>query len=63
MPYVHVRVAGKLTKKQRTQIAADFSATLHKVAGKPPKSTYIVIDEVARDHWAVGDKLLSDSKH
>ena len=30
------------------------------VAGKSPKSTYIVFEEIDRDNWAVGDTLLSE---
>lgn len=62
MPYVHLRVAGKLTTEQKTQIAKEFSETLLKVANKPKKATYLVIEEVSRDNWAIGDELLSASK-
>ena len=58
MPYVSVRVAGKLTRDQKTTIAKEFSETLEKTAGKPKDSTYIVFDEVERENWAKGDKLL-----
>ena len=61
MPYINVKVAGTLTKEQRKEIARDFSATLEKVAGKKPSSTYIVFEEIERDSWAVGDTLLSDN--
>lgn len=62
MPYVHLRVAGKLTNEQKTQIAKEFSETLLKVANKPKKATYLVIEEVSRDNWAIGDELLSAAK-
>ena len=58
MPYVSVRVAGKLTREQKTAIAKEFAETLQKVAGKPKDSTYLVFDEVERENWAKGDKLL-----
>ncbi len=58
MPYVNVRVAGKLSKEQKTAIAKSFAETLEKVAGKPKDSTYLVFDEVDRENWAKGDKLL-----
>ena len=58
MPYVSVRVAGKLTREQKTAIAKEFAETLQKVAGKPKDSTYLVFDEVERENWAQGDKLL-----
>lgn len=58
MPYVNVKVAGKLTREQREEIARQFSTTLETVAGKPQQATYIVIEEVERDHWAKGGELL-----
>ena len=58
MPYVNVKVAGKLDRKQKEQIAKEFSETLLKVAGKPKDATYIVFDEVDRGNWAHGDALL-----
>lgn len=60
MPYIHVRVAGTLNKEQRKQIASEFSQTLSEVADKKPSSTYIVFEEVPRENWAVGEKLLSE---
>jgi len=58
MPYVNIKVAGKLTKEQKKQIAKEFSETLEKVASKPKDATYIVIDEVQRENWAKGENLL-----
>ena len=58
MPYVSLRVAGKLSREQKIAIAKEFSETLEKIAGKPKDSTYLVIDEVERENWAKGDKLL-----
>ena len=51
-------MAGKLTREQKTAIAKEFAETLEKVAGKPKDSTYLVFDEVDRENWAKGDKLL-----
>jgi 4-oxalocrotonate tautomerase len=58
MPYISLRVAGKLTREQKTVIAKEFAETLEKVAGKPKDSTYLVFDEVERENWAKGEKLL-----
>ncbi len=58
MPYVSVRVAGKLTREQKTAIAKEFAETLLRVAGKPKDATYTVFDEVERENWAQGEKLL-----
>jgi len=58
MPYVSLRVAGKLTRLQKETIAKEFAETLERVAGKPKVATYLVFDEVERENWAVGEKLL-----
>lgn len=58
MPYISLRVAGKLSREQKTAIAKEFAETLERVAAKPKDSTYLVFDEVERENWAKGDKLL-----
>lgn len=60
MPYVNVKVAGKLSADQKREIARRIADTLFDVAQKKPESTYIVFDEIERDSWAVGENLLSD---
>lgn len=59
MPYINLKVVGKLTKKQKDTIAQEFSQTLLKVANKPPEHTYLVIDEISHENWAVGEKFFS----
>jgi 4-oxalocrotonate tautomerase len=60
MPYINVKVAGSLSVEQKKTIADKFSHVLHEVADKNPSSTYIVFEEIERDNWAVGGRLLSD---
>lgn len=57
MPYINLKLVGKLTKKQKIKIAEEFSDTLLKVAGKTKESTYLVIDEVEGKNWAKGEKF------
>lgn len=57
MPFVNLKVVGKLTKEQKQQIVSEFSETLFKIAQKPKASTYIVIDEVDGENWSQGDRL------
>jgi len=57
MPYINLKLVGKLSKEQKVRIAKEFSNTLLKVAGKPKESTYLVIDEVNGGNWAKGDKF------
>ncbi len=55
MPYINLKLVGKLTREQKTQIAKEFTDTLLKVARKPKESTYLVIDEVSGENWAKGE--------
>lgn len=59
MPYINLKVVGKLTKQQKEEIAKQFSETLLKVANKPKNATYLVIDEVPGENFAVGDKFFA----
>lgn len=59
MPYINLKLVGKLTKKQKEEIAKQFSDTLLKVASKPKDHTYLVIDEVDGANWAAGDKFFA----
>lgn len=60
MPFVNVMVAGPLTKSQKSLLAEKITAVLEEVAGKDPKTTYVVFEEIERDNWAAGGKLLTD---
>ncbi|NPA41297.1 MAG: 4-oxalocrotonate tautomerase family protein [Aquificae bacterium] len=60
MPYVNVKVAGKLTKDQKRKIVEGITKLLEEVANKPPSATYVVIEEIDRDNWGKEGKLLSD---
>ncbi len=57
MPYVEVKVVGKLSKQQKLDISKDISESLLKHANKPKDHTYIVFDEVAGENWAKGETL------
>lgn len=59
MPYVDVKVVGKLSKDQKKNIAKDISESLLKHANKPKDHTYIVFEEVAGENWAKGDNLFA----
>ena len=57
MPYINLRVVGKLSSQQKDQIAKEFSDTLLRVANKPKEATTLVIDEVDGANWAQGEKF------
>jgi 4-oxalocrotonate tautomerase len=62
MPYISVRLVGRLTVEQKEAIAEAFSETLLKVAGKPKDKTNIVFDEVDALSWAEGGRLIGNIK-
>ena len=60
MPYVNIRVAGKLSRKQKKKIAKGVTKVIAKEANKPESSILIFIDEEKRENIAKGGILLDD---
>lgn len=60
MPYVSIRVAGKLTKEQKQKMAKNVTEAIAEAAGKPKESILLFIDEESRDTIAKGGVLLED---
>ena len=58
MPYVNIRVAGKLDRQQKEEICEGVTDVISRVAGKPKDSILIFIDEVERENIAKGGVLL-----
>lgn len=58
MPYVSIRVAGALTKKQKEDMCQGVTRVISEVANKPPETVLIFIDEVAHENIAQGGNLL-----
>lgn len=60
MPFVDVKIVGKLTEEQKATIAKQFTQILEEVAGKPSEYTYVVFDEIDCENWAMAGKLFSN---
>ncbi len=58
MPYVNIRVAGKLDKGQKEKICAGVTQVIADVANKPKNTILIFIDEVEHENIASGGVLL-----
>ena len=58
MPYINVKLAGKLDKTQKQEIAREITDVMQRVANKPASYTYIVFEEVESEDWAIGGNLL-----
>ncbi len=62
MPYVSIRVAGELSKEQKSNISAGVTEVIAREAGKPPETIVIFIDEVKHENIAKGGVLLEAPK-
>jgi 4-oxalocrotonate tautomerase len=56
MPYVNIKVTreGDVTSHQKALLIEGVTDVLHRVLGKPPATTFVVIDEVELENWGVG---------
>jgi len=57
MPFINLKIIGKLTKAQKAAIAKEFSDTLLRVANKPKKYVSLLIEEVSGENWAQGEEF------
>jgi 4-oxalocrotonate tautomerase len=60
MPYVSIRVAGRLTRKQKKKIVKGVTRVISEEADKPKDSIIIFIDEESRENIAKGGRLLDE---
>lgn len=60
MPYVNIRIAGTLSREQKSEIAREITALLERVAAKPASYTYVAFDELPDENWAIAGQLLDD---
>lgn len=62
MPYIDVKLVGKLSDDAKRAIAKDISTTLAVNAGKNKDACYISFTEFDDDSFAKGEKLAKDLK-
>ena len=62
MPYVNIRVAGKLDRQQKEEICSGVTDVISRVANKPKDSILIFIDEDQHENVGMGGKLLQKPK-
>ena len=60
MPYVSIRVAGKLTKEQKQKIAKGVTDVIAEAANKPKEAVLLFIDEESRENIDKGGVLIED---
>jgi 4-oxalocrotonate tautomerase len=63
IPYVNIKVTGGAeapTKEQKEALIKGATKLLVDVLGKNPKTTVVVIDEVATDNWGIGGESVTN---
>jgi 4-oxalocrotonate tautomerase len=60
MPYVSIRVAGKLTKEQKQKIAKGVTDVIAEAANKPKEAVCSLSTKRSRENIAKGGVLLED---
>lgn len=58
MPYIHIRLAGELSREQKKQIVEEFTATMERVANKPREYVIVNIEETKEENWGWGGVML-----
>jgi 4-oxalocrotonate tautomerase family enzyme len=62
MPYVSIRLAGRLKTEQKAEMCREVTEAIAKITGKPKESVLIFVDECERENIASGGVLLSNPK-
>lgn len=63
MPYVNIKVTKEgVTAEQKEKLIQGATQLLFDVLGKPPRTTYVVIDEVDTDNWGVGGITITEMR-
>jgi 4-oxalocrotonate tautomerase len=60
MPFVSVKMLDGRTTEQKRALAKAITDAMVEICGAKPEGTMVVIEEHARDHWAVGGTLVAD---
>lgn len=59
MPIVRVEMLAGRTEDQKQKLAEIITEAMVKVAGSKSDDTYVVFEDVAKENWAVGGRLVS----
>jgi 4-oxalocrotonate tautomerase len=60
MPYVNIKVTKEgVTAEQKAKLIEGATKLLFEVLGKPPQTTFVVIDEVDTDNWGVAGETVT----
>jgi 4-oxalocrotonate tautomerase len=60
MPFVNIKITNEgVTPEKKLRLIQGVTQLLLDVLGKDPRTTSVVIDEVATDNWGVGGETIT----
>ncbi|KRO00529.1 2-hydroxymuconate tautomerase [Companilactobacillus kimchiensis] len=62
MPLVHIDLIAGRSEEQLRGMVKDVTAAIVKNTGAPAEHVHVVLNEMAKEHYAVGGVLKSDEK-
>ncbi|PEM39430.1 2-hydroxymuconate tautomerase [Bacillus pseudomycoides] len=60
MPYVTVKMLEGRTEEQKKSLAEKVTTAVSETTGAPEENIVVFIEEMSKNHYAVGGKRLSD---
>jgi len=61
MPIIRIEMVAGRSQEQKRELAEALTRETARIAGTSPSSIMVIIEDVAKENWAVGGKLLSDT--
>ena len=61
MPIIRIEMAAGRSAEQKRELAEALTRETARIANTSPSSIMVIIEDVAKENWAVGGKLLSDT--
>lgn len=60
MPFVNIKITKEgATQEQKEKLMAGATQLLVDVLGKNPQTTFVIIEEVETDHWAIAGESVT----
>ena len=60
MPFVNIKMLEGRTLEQKKELVKAITDAMVNIANAKPDGTMVVIEDIAKDHWARGGTLLSE---
>jgi 4-oxalocrotonate tautomerase len=61
MPIIRIEMLAGRTVAQKRELVEVLTRETARIAGSSPASIFVVIEDVAKENWGAGGKLLSDT--